>query len=146
MDPYGPESPDFIVGDRFAHQWCSALAFCHKRFEGKSTLFRKEPSGGIGAFTPDSFPVFDRFHGNGYIIADSNHGYKMIGVGQAGRRGARGRMLPPPGAVPLLPLRRGQAASGFQQPVSLELTTDRVDAGRKSRDSVRERRRSMHRC
>ena len=82
VDPYGPESPDFIVGDRFAHQWCSALAFCHKRFEGKSTLFRKEPSGGIGAFTPDSFPVFDRFHGNGYIIADSNHGYKMIGVGR----------------------------------------------------------------
>ncbi len=82
VDPYGPESLDFIVGDRFALQWCSALAFCQKRFEGKSPLFKKEPSGGIGAFTPDSFPVFDRFHKNCYMIADSNHGYKMIGVGK----------------------------------------------------------------
>jgi hypothetical protein len=39
--------------------WCSALAFCHKRFEGKSALYRREPSGGIGCFTPDSFPVFE---------------------------------------------------------------------------------------
>jgi glycine/D-amino acid oxidase-like deaminating enzyme len=81
VDPYGPESPDFIVGDEFAHAWTSALAFCQKRFEGKSGLYRDEPSGGIGCFTPDSFPVFDRFRENVYIIADSNHGYKMIGVG-----------------------------------------------------------------
>ena len=41
----------------------------------------KTPSGGIGCFTPDSFPVFDVFRENVYVIADSNHGYKMIGVG-----------------------------------------------------------------
>jgi glycine/D-amino acid oxidase-like deaminating enzyme len=51
------------------------------RFEGKSSLFSREPSGGIGCFTPDSFPVFDTFKNNAYFIADSNHGYKMIGVG-----------------------------------------------------------------
>src|SRR3546814_16735474 len=62
--------------------WCSALAHCHKRFEGKQGLYRKEPSGGIGCFTPDSFPVFDRFRENAYVIADSNHGYKMIGDGK----------------------------------------------------------------
>src|SRR3546814_947158 len=62
--------------------WCSALAHCHKRFEGRLGLYRKEPSGGIGCFTPDSFPVFDRFRENAYVIADSNHGYKMIGVGK----------------------------------------------------------------
>ena len=83
VDPYGPESPEFVVGDDFARMWCSALAFCQKRFEGKYPLFRKdEPSGGIGAFTPDSFPVFDVFRQNCYVIADSNHGYKMIGVGK----------------------------------------------------------------
>ncbi len=82
IDPYGPESPDFVVGDDFAHMWCSALAFCQKRFEGKLPLYKKEPSGGIGSFTADSFPVFDRFCDNVYVIADSNHGYKMIGVGQ----------------------------------------------------------------
>ena len=82
IDPYGPESPDFIVGDDFAHMWCSALAHCQKRFEGKSPLYKKEPSGGIGSFTADNFPVFDRFCQNAYVIADSNHGYKMIGVGK----------------------------------------------------------------
>ena len=81
VDPYGPDSPDFVVGPEFAHMWCSALAHCQKRFKGKSGLFSKEPSGGIGSFTPDSFPVFDRFRENVYFIADSNHGFKMIGVG-----------------------------------------------------------------
>ena len=61
--------------------WTSALAHCHKRFEGKRAPVPQEPSGGIGAFTPDSFPVFDVFRQNAYVIADSNHGYKMIGVG-----------------------------------------------------------------
>jgi glycine/D-amino acid oxidase-like deaminating enzyme len=81
VDPYGTESPEFVVGEDFVQIWTSALAHCHKRFEGKRHLYRREPSGGIGAFTPDSFPVFDTFHQNAYVIADANHGYKMIGVG-----------------------------------------------------------------
>ena len=81
VDPYGPASPDFVVGEDFARMWTSALAHCHGRFEGKGGLFSREPSGGIGCFTPDSFPVFDTFRQNAYVIADSNHGYKMIGVG-----------------------------------------------------------------
>jgi glycine/D-amino acid oxidase-like deaminating enzyme len=81
VDPYGPESPDYTVTEGFIRTWTSALAHCHKRFEGKRAAYRHEPTGGIGAFTPDSFPVFDVFHQNAYVIADSNHGYKMIGVG-----------------------------------------------------------------
>jgi methylglutamate dehydrogenase subunit A len=81
VDPYGPKSPEFVVTDNFADLWTSALAHCQKRFEGKHGVYRKEPSGGIGCFTPDSFPVIDRFRDNVYVIADSNHGYKMIGVG-----------------------------------------------------------------
>jgi glycine/D-amino acid oxidase-like deaminating enzyme len=81
VDPYGPASPDFVVGADFARMWTAGLAHCLKRFEGKSGLFSREPSGGIGCFTPDSFPVFDTFGDNAYVIADSNHGYKMIGVG-----------------------------------------------------------------
>lgn len=82
VDPYGPASPEFTVGQDFARMWTSALAHCHKRFEGKRALYRNEPSGGLGAFTPDSFPIFDRFRENAYVIADSNHGYKMIGIGE----------------------------------------------------------------
>ena len=81
VDPYGTASPEFVVGEDFVRMWTSALAHCHKRFEGTRPLYHREPSGGIGAFTPDSFPVFDTFRHNAYVIADSNHGYKMIGVG-----------------------------------------------------------------
>jgi len=81
VDPYGPESPDYTVKEDFIRMWTSALAHCHKRFGGKRAAYRHEPTGGIGAFTPDSFPVFDVFCQNAYVIADSNHGYKMIGVG-----------------------------------------------------------------
>lgn len=98
VDPYGPDSPEFIVDDNFAHMWCSALAFCQERFSGKIRYWKKEPSGGLGCFTPDSFPVFDRFRENVYIIADSNHGYKMIGVGKlvaAELLGERSALLEP---------------------------------------------------
>jgi methylglutamate dehydrogenase subunit A len=81
VDPYGERSTEFVVTEAFERMWTSALAHCQKRFEGKRPLYRKAPTGGIGAFTPDSFPVFDRFRENAYVVADSNHGYKMIGVG-----------------------------------------------------------------
>ena len=82
VDPYGPESPEFIVGAEFAHMWVSALAHCQKRFEGTMVKYKGEASGGIGCFTPDSFPIFDTFFQNCFMIADSNHGYKMLGVGK----------------------------------------------------------------
>jgi hypothetical protein len=82
VDPYGIDSPDFIVGPEFAHTWTSALAHCQKRYEDKYTRYKKDPSGGLGAFSPDNFPVFDVFKENCYLIADSSHGYKMIGVGK----------------------------------------------------------------
>lgn len=82
IDPYGVDSPEFIVGKDFAHMWTSALAHCQKRFSGQALKYKKEPSGGIGAFTPDNFPVFDTFNENVFMIADSNHGYKMLGVGK----------------------------------------------------------------
>ena len=82
IDPYGPSSPEFVAGPDFAHMWVSALAHCHKRFKGMMPQYHREPSGGIGCFTPDSFPVFDHFNGNTTIIADSNHGFKMLGVGR----------------------------------------------------------------
>jgi methylglutamate dehydrogenase subunit A len=82
VDPYGPEKSEYVVDKDTKHLWASALAHCQKRFEGKSGTVRPEPSGGIGTFSPDSFPVFDVFRENCYLIADSNHGYKMIGVGK----------------------------------------------------------------
>jgi methylglutamate dehydrogenase subunit A len=81
VDPYGPLSTEYVAPADFPRMWTSALAHCQRRFEGKSHLYKQESSGGLGCFTPDSFPVFDRVRDNAYVIADSNHGYKMIGVG-----------------------------------------------------------------
>lgn len=82
VDPYGIDSPDFVVGPEFVHMWTSALAHCQKRYEDQYHRYKNEPSGGIGAFTPDNFPIFDAMKENCFFIADSNHGYKMIGVGK----------------------------------------------------------------
>ena len=59
--------------------------------------------------------MFDRFRENVYVIADSNHGYKMIGVGElvAAELGDK-RALDPF----RFSLRRRPPASGEQQPVS----------------------------
>ena len=113
VDPYGPMSPEFIVGPEFAHMWVSALAHCQKRFSGTMGRFKKEPSGGIGAFTPDSFPVFDRIRKNCYMIADSNHGYKMLGVGQLVARDICGDS-----SALLEPFRLSRYAEGKLHPVS----------------------------
>jgi glycine/D-amino acid oxidase-like deaminating enzyme len=114
VDPYGPDSPDFIVGDQFIETWCSMLAHCQKRFEGKIGLYKKnERSGGLGCFTPDNFPVFDVFRDNVFVIADSNHGYKMIGVGKLVAQeicGEKSRLLEP--------FRFSRYAEGKLHPVS----------------------------
>ena len=113
VDPYGPASPEFVVGEDFTRMWTSGLAHCLKRFEKQRPLYRNEPSGGIGAFTPDSFPVFDTFHENAYVIADSNHGYKMIGVGALVAK----EVLGDPQAL-LEPFRFSRYATGKLHPVS----------------------------
>ena len=113
IDPYGPASPEFISSDEFADMWTSALAFCHKRFEGKSGLYHDEQSGGLGCFTPDSFPVFDVFRDNCYVIADSNHGYKMLGVGDLVAQEILGE-----DSALLAPFRHSRYAEGKLHPVS----------------------------
>ena len=34
----------------------------------------------VGCFTLTASRSFDRFRQNAYVVADSNHGYKLIGV------------------------------------------------------------------
>lgn len=113
VDPYGPASAEFVVGQEFAEMWTSALAHCQERFAGALPRFKEEPSGGIGAFTPDSFPIFDTMRENCFVIADSNHGYKMIGVGKLVAQhicGARSELLKP--------FRFSRYAEGDLHPVS----------------------------
>ena len=113
IDPYGPNSPDYVMGAAFAHRWCSALAHCQKRFEGQIANYKDEPSGGIGCMTPDSFPVFDTFRDNCYVIADSHHGYKLLGVGKL----VAEALLDEPSRL-LQPFRFARFAEGDLHPLS----------------------------
>jgi hypothetical protein len=82
VDPYGTRSPYYCVDAKFYDLWVASLAHCMKRYEGKRRFASKVPSGGVGAFSADNFPIFDFMRPNVYVIADSNHGFKMIGVGE----------------------------------------------------------------
>jgi glycine/D-amino acid oxidase-like deaminating enzyme len=79
LDPY-PTTTD--IDPRFPDLWCAGLSHAMSRFEGCRPLYKVARSGGVGAFTVDNFPVFDFIRPNVYGILDSNHGYKMIGVGR----------------------------------------------------------------
>ena len=113
VDPYGPDSPLYTVRDDFTDYWTAGLAHCLQRFEGKSATYKKTATGGIGCFTVDSFPVFDMMRPNVYVVADSNHGYKMVGVGKE----VAGVLCGEYSEV-LHPFRFGRFAEGDLHPVS----------------------------
>jgi methylglutamate dehydrogenase subunit A len=82
LEPYGHENPDHVVGDDFTDYFTAGLAWAHKRFRGKGNEWHTDPHGGIGAFTPDNYPIVDFALPNAYMVMDSNHGFKMIGLGK----------------------------------------------------------------
>ena len=110
LDPY-PSTTD--VDPTFPDMWCAALSHSMSRFEGCRAQYKMARSGGVGAFTADNFPVFDYVKPNVYAILDSNHGYKMIGVGRevaSVLQGDHSRLL--------YPFRFERFATGDLHPVS----------------------------
>jgi glycine/D-amino acid oxidase-like deaminating enzyme len=81
-DPYGHANDEYQAEPEFADYLCAAMAQTMSRFEGVRSNFRQRRNGGIGAFTPDNVPVIDWVLPNVYMIADSNHGFKMLGAGK----------------------------------------------------------------
>lgn len=91
VEPYGHDNPEYQADPWFADYMPSAMGYLMGRFKGQRSNFRERPNGGIGAFTPDNVPIFDWIADNVYMIADSNHGFKMTGVGKlVARHLARG--------------------------------------------------------
>ena len=82
MEPYGHLNDDYQAEEWFADYYCATLGMLFKRLENLRPYFKERRNGGIGAFTPDNVPVFDYVADNAWVIADSNHGFKMIGVGK----------------------------------------------------------------
>jgi methylglutamate dehydrogenase subunit A len=109
LDPY----PTGSVESGFADLWCAALSHCMARFEGCRPRYSQVRSGGVGAFTADNFPVFDHMRPNVFVVADSNHGYKMIAVGREVARVLQGEH-----SALLHPFRYERFAAGELHPVS----------------------------
>ena len=82
VDPYGPSR--LSSSSARTSSKCGArrspIARSVSKARCRSTSATRIP--GARLLHPDNFPVFDRFRENVYVIADSNHGYKMIGVGK----------------------------------------------------------------
>ena len=110
LDPY-PQTTN--VDPNFPDMWCAALSHAMSRFEGCRPRYKKARSGGVGAFTADNFPVFDYLKPNVYAILDSNHGYKMIGVGRE-----VAKVLVGEHSTLLYPFRFDRFESGELHPVS----------------------------
>jgi glycine/D-amino acid oxidase-like deaminating enzyme len=110
LDPY-PATTD--VDPDFPDMWCAALSHSMSRFEGCRSVYKHARSGGVGSFTVDNFPVFDHIKPNVYCVFDSNHGYKMIGVGRE-----VAKVLVGEHASLLYPFRFERFATGDLHPVS----------------------------
>jgi len=81
LDPYGPSHPELGSTDAaFDTAVTGALSWALGRFEGAAW------SGGSFAaqtcFTPDSYPIVGVVRENVYAVLDSNHGFKLLALGQ----------------------------------------------------------------
>jgi glycine/D-amino acid oxidase-like deaminating enzyme len=82
IEPYGHANDEYQAGPEFADYLTAVMGMFMERFEGIRPNFRERRNGGIGAFTPDNVPIMDWITPNMYMIADSNHGFKMTGIGK----------------------------------------------------------------
>jgi len=82
VEPYGHANDEYQAGPKFADYITACMGMFMERFEGIRPSFKERRNGGIGAFTPDNVPVVDWILPNVFMIADSNHGFKMTGLGK----------------------------------------------------------------
>ena len=83
LEPYGHLNDLYQADPWFADYYCRVTEMLFGRFDNNlRPHFKDRRNGGIGAFTPDNVPIFDWVTDNVFMTADSNHGFKMIGVGK----------------------------------------------------------------
>ena len=108
VEPYGHANDEYQAGPRFADYFTAAMGMFMTRFEGIRPQFKERRNGGIGAFTPDNIPIVDWVMPNVFMIADSNHGFKMTGFGKLVARQLEGSEP----VAELEPFRFGRFARG----------------------------------
>jgi len=82
IDPYGHANDQYQADPEFADYLTACMGMFMDRFKGIGGQFKERRNGGIGAFTPDNVPILDWILPNVYMIADSNHGFKALGIGK----------------------------------------------------------------
>ena len=81
IEPYGRVNQEVDRG--FQRYFRAGLGWAMDRFrEERNRQDIDRPNGGIGCFTPDNYPIIDFVRPNVFLIADSNHGFKLLGVGK----------------------------------------------------------------
>jgi methylglutamate dehydrogenase subunit A len=80
IEPYGRALDEVDTG--FQRYFRAGLGWAMDRFKAKPGRDQKRPNGGIGCFSPDNYPIIDFVRPNALLIADSNHGFKLLGVGK----------------------------------------------------------------
>ena len=80
IEPYGRARNEVDSG--FQHYFRAGLAWAMDRFRADGGRDQQRPNGGIGCFTPDHYPIIDFVKPNVFLIADSNHGFKLLGAGK----------------------------------------------------------------
>lgn len=82
LDPYGPSHPELGATDpSFDEAMEAALGWSLGRFAAPGPWTASSYAAQTG-FTPDSYPVVGWVRDNAYAVLDSNHGFKMLALGQ----------------------------------------------------------------
>ena len=120
VDPYGPVSLHFVVGEDFARMWTAALAHCHNRFADA----RRASAANGPAASGVSHPTASRCSTRSGRTPTCRRLQPRVHDDRRrrpGRRRVARRPAGPVGTVPLHPLRTGAAAPHQQGHLPLEL-------------------------
>ena len=86
LDPYGPSHPELGKTTReFDRSIEEALTWTLNRFE-PADAWSASSFGAATCFTADSYPVVGFVRDGVYAIVDSNHGFKLLALGQLAAR------------------------------------------------------------
>ena len=121
VDPYGPDSPDFIVGDDFATCGARRWRTARSGSRARSPSTRRSRRAASAASRPTTSRSSTASARTSTSSPTATTATRWSAWASWSPRSCR-RDQPTAGAVPLLALRRGQAAPGLEQPVPLELS------------------------
>jgi glycine/D-amino acid oxidase-like deaminating enzyme len=80
IEPYGRARQ--LKDEGFHRYFRAGLGWAMDRFRKPLGHDLERPNGGIGCFAADHYPVIDFVKSNVVMIADSNHGFKLLGAGR----------------------------------------------------------------